>query len=326
MPPVQSQPRILVIRGGAIGDFVLTLPALSLLRHAFPDTAVEILGYPHIAALAERRFYANRVRSIEYGPLAGFFARNAALDRELSEYFAGFQQVISYLYDPDGIFEANVRKAGVRNFLSAYRKPQKLHAAREWAQPLEAMALFLENPAAQLFPSAEDFAAARAWLGGEEDRMRLAVHPGSGSLSKNWAPDRWEEVGKRFFTQFPEGELLVIGGEADADVLRVLKAAWSESRVRFALHLPLNTLAALIALCGRFAGHDSGIAHIAAASGARCLLLFGPTDPEIWAPQNEGVRVLRAPSGDWRALHPGEVWDALKAVCDEGAVTVKSFP
>jgi len=45
--------RILVIRGGAIGDFVLTLPAIKLLREAFPESRLEILGYKHIVALAE---------------------------------------------------------------------------------------------------------------------------------------------------------------------------------------------------------------------------------------------------------------------------------
>ena len=44
--------RILVIRGGAIGDFVLTLPAIKLLRCHFPQAHIEILGYPKIAALA----------------------------------------------------------------------------------------------------------------------------------------------------------------------------------------------------------------------------------------------------------------------------------
>ena len=101
--------RILVIRGGALGDFVLTLPALRVLREAFPEAWIEVLGYEHIAALADGRYYANRVRSMDYGPLAGFFARNGTLDSELSAYFAGFQQVVSYLFDPDGIFEGNLR-------------------------------------------------------------------------------------------------------------------------------------------------------------------------------------------------------------------------
>ena len=57
--------RILVIRGGAIGDFILTLPALKALRDAQPDAHIEILGYKHIAEVAQNRFYAQAVRSIK---------------------------------------------------------------------------------------------------------------------------------------------------------------------------------------------------------------------------------------------------------------------
>jgi heptosyltransferase-2 len=92
--------RILVIRGGAIGDFVLTLPAVQLLRDAFPNARLEILGYRHIAALAEKRFYAEATRSIEYSALAGFFAKGGQLDAELARYFESFDLVVSYLFDP----------------------------------------------------------------------------------------------------------------------------------------------------------------------------------------------------------------------------------
>src|SRR5216117_1219865 len=106
--------RILVIRGGAIGDFILTLPTLKALRDACPHAYMEILGYKHIAVLAEKRFYAQAVRSIEYGPLSSFFARNSELPAELANYFASFDLIISYLYDPDRIFENNVRRCGVK--------------------------------------------------------------------------------------------------------------------------------------------------------------------------------------------------------------------
>src|SRR5246127_5802319 len=109
--------RILVIRGGAIGDFILTLPTLKALREAHPDAHIEILGYKHIAVLAENRFYAQAVRSIEYGPLSSFFAKNSKISPELADYFASFDLVITYLYDPAQIFENNLRRCGVRNLL-----------------------------------------------------------------------------------------------------------------------------------------------------------------------------------------------------------------
>ena len=77
---------ILVIRGGAIGDFILTLPAVSALRRQFPEARLEILGYPHIAQLAVAGGLADRAQSIEAQALAGFFARGGELDADLVGY------------------------------------------------------------------------------------------------------------------------------------------------------------------------------------------------------------------------------------------------
>jgi heptosyltransferase-2 len=307
--------RILVIRGGALGDFVLTLPALRLLRENFPETEIEILGYPHIASLAEGRHYAGRVRSIEYAAMAGFFARNGTLDTGLCEYFAGFGQVISYLYDPDGIFEANLRVSGVKHYLAAYGKPVDRHAALEWAAPLEKLALFLDDPAARLHPTQADLAEAKQWLaGGRKDGKRLALHPGSGSSSKNWRVEGWASVGERFWEENPQGEIVLVGGEADGVALGFLERAWAGKRVRLAKDLRLPLLAAVLAECGCYAGHDSGVSHVAAAVGARCVLLFGPTDPAVWAPANLGVTVVRAPLGQWAALEERMVWERVRGL------------
>ena len=81
---------MLVIRGGAIGDFILTLPVLSALREAFPDTHLEVLGYPRLAELATSAGIIDGFRSIEARALAGFFARKGTLDPELTKYFESF--------------------------------------------------------------------------------------------------------------------------------------------------------------------------------------------------------------------------------------------
>ncbi len=181
-----SDPRrsILVIRGGAIGDFILTLPSLRLLREAFPDCRIEIVGYRHICSVAEGRFYADAVRSIEYAPMAGFFNPRSELDPELSAYFSSFGQVISYLFDPDGFFEGNLRRCGVKNLIAGDpRISDSPHAIRQLARPLESLALFLEDEAAEIFPTPEDLAAADDLLAGYCSPL-VAVHPGSGSPKK----------------------------------------------------------------------------------------------------------------------------------------------
>jgi heptosyltransferase-3 len=291
--------RILVIRGGAIGDFVLTLPALKLLRDRFPNAQLEILGYKHIAALAEKRFYANAVRSIESGQLASFFARDSELPADLVDYFASFDLIVSYRFDPDGIFEANLKRCRIGTFIAGPAKlDNREHAALQLARPLELLGLYLEDPAARIFPSESDRASARNILGHQSCRF-IAIHPGSGSETKNWPLAAWQELGEDLLAQ--DHELIVISGEADEERTRRLEFAWKGKAVRFARNLPLPHLAALLENM-IFLGHDSGISHIAAAVGARCILLFGPTDPAIWAPANKNVTVLRAPEGKMRLL------------------------
>jgi heptosyltransferase-2 len=310
------KPRILVIRGGAIGDFVLTLPAIRLLRENFPQAHLEILGYKHIIALAEGRFYADATRSIEYGGLSRFFIPGTELPGDLVEYFAGFQQIVSYLYDPDRFFEQNLRRAGVRHFL--HGSPQlddSAHAARQLAQPLESLALYLEQSAPVLFPSEADrqFAAgflARAFPGAAGPL--IALHPGSGGERKNWPAARWAALGDALFSLAPDSRVLLVGGEADDAPLAHLRAAWRDRAIHTALDLPLPELAAILQRARLFLGHDSGISHIAAAAGAPCLLLFGPTDPDIWAPLSGAVRIVRAPGDDLTRLPLDTVVKALR--------------
>ena len=288
--------RILVIRGGAIGDFILTLPALKALRTARPHAHIEILGYKHIAVLAENRFYAQGTRSIEYGPLAKFFAVNSELPGELADYFASFDLIVSYLFDPDRIFEQNLRRCGVENLICG---PARIlengnHAARQLARPIEELGIEVVDLSERIFPSSPDREFAREFLGNPSPPI-IAIHPGSGSPQKNWPLENWIAM----FSQaghFADVERMVmISGEADEVQTKRLEREWRDRNVCFAKSLPLPQLAALLEQ-SIFIGHDSGISHLAAAAGANCILLFGPTDPKIWAPQNNNVRVLRAPS------------------------------
>ncbi len=308
---------ILVIRGGAIGDFVLTLPAIKLLRDAYPEARLEILGYPHIAALAEGRFYADAIRSLESGTLASFFAPETELPHAWVEYFSSFELIVSYLFDPAGIFTANLHRCGIGRLITGSPKTSDTtHAAQQLAQPLGALGLSLPDPAACLFPSSSDRATARAL---SLPRSLIALHPGSGSQTKNWPIKCWIELLQACQSYRAASEFLIVGGEADAAELTAMRQAFPAAN--FAENLPLPVLAAVLEGCRAFLGHDSGIAHIAAAVGTRSLLLFGPSAPTIWAPANPEVRTLKAPDGDLTKLPVAAVAAAFSALLRESDST-----
>jgi heptosyltransferase-3 len=313
--------RILVIRGGAIGDFILTLATLKALREGYPHAHIEILGYKHIAVLAENRFYAQAVRSIEYGTLASFFAKNSKLPAELANHFASFDLIISYLYDPDGIFENNLQRCGVENLIHGPAKvDDREHAARQLARPLEELGLGARDFAPRIYHSTESRKFAEDFLRGMP-RPILAIHPGSGSETKNWPIENWIEFGSRSgafqsataeYERLKQRPFLIVSGEADEIQCARLESEWKDRDVRFAKNLPLPHLAAVLEN-SIFVGHDSGISHLAAAAGAKCILLFGPTDPDVWAPMNQNVEVIRAVSGKLSDLGIIEVEAAVAA-------------
>jgi len=177
--------KILIIRGGAIGDFILTLPAIAALRRQFPDAHLEVLGYPHIIQLAQAGGLVDRAQSIEARALAGFFARNGELAADLVDYFSEFDIILSYLYDPDDIFKTNVARSSKAQFIVGPSRPnesEKVHATRVYLRPLERFAIFDADHVPQL-----KIAAAPNSDRNAPRPLTLALHPGSGSEKKELA-------------------------------------------------------------------------------------------------------------------------------------------
>lgn len=281
--------KILVIRGGAIGDFVLTLPAIAALRKQFPAVQLEVLGYPHIAQLAEAGGLVNHVRAIEARGLASFFAANGELPEAWRDYFSGFDIIVSYLYDPDEIFQTNVKRCTRAQFIAGPHRPdesQRLHATDVFLKPLERLAIFDADPEPRLAfdprPAASD--------------LVLALHPGSSSERKNWPEQNWAGLIEQLLAT-TSAHLLIIGGEAEGERLQRLTAALPPTRYTLVNGLPLAEVGRRLQSCAGYVGHDTGITHLAAAVGLPCVVLWPHTIEEIWRPRSQRVRVVRESSG-----------------------------
>lgn len=286
-----------------MGDFIVTLPTLRLLRKRWPDAHIEVLGQPGLSEIALQRYYLNAVRSVNHGPLSAFFTPHAVLDPAWMDYIGSFDLVLSYFYDPDGLFLINLQRCQPGRILThSPRVPEKFGrpAARYFAGMVEPLGLALADDAASdLFPSPEDASAARAFLTGLKPGTRLvAIHPGSGAETKNWPRESWAELGRRLIGAAPDLTLLLVEGEAEGEAAQFILEAWKDLPHLRARWLPLPILAALLRETALFLGHDSGITHLAAASrrDLPVIALFGSTDPVVWAPPRSGVRVLKGGS------------------------------
>lgn len=281
--------RIVVIRPGALGDVILSLPAARALRAQHPDAHITVVGSPSLWELAGG-LVDGRV-SIEAARFATLYADEPS--EELRSWLEGMDRVIAWtVQDPSKALHA----AGVKDVLhvSPY-PPVGMHVA-EWLRGTP-------HPPNRLLPQgAKGGQISEPPLpsplrgrgaGGEgEPGPRggpIYLHPGAGAVWKRWPAERFAAVGEALRDR--GYEVALIEGPADRDAVGRCQAAAS-APFPVLRYLPLPQLAAALGDAALFIGNDSGVTHLAAATGAPTLALFGPTDPVTWAPIGN-VRVLR---------------------------------
>jgi len=303
--------RILVLRGGALGDFIVTLPALALLRQRWPRARIELVGNARAAELARARGLLDAVHSQHEGRWCALYGP-APLPESLSTWLGAFDLVLNFWPDPERELARHFPTRAGQVFLSAPALPERAPASAHYCAPLEALGLEATSHWYQLEPPATTAPALHPPQ--EPSRSRpasagtVAIHPGSGSPLKNWPRERWLELLASLSTP-----LLLVLGEAEIEGWDPLPPALAANpRLEVAARLPLEELIARLAPCALFLGHDSGVSHLAAACGTRCLLLFGPTDPAMWAPPAPHVQVLRHGS-DLGSVSVADVKSALRA-------------
>ncbi|MBV9463679.1 MAG: glycosyltransferase family 9 protein [Verrucomicrobiae bacterium] len=290
---------ILLIRGGAIGDFICTLPIAAELKRALPETPLALVAYDRVLPLARASGLFSESRSIESRGFAGFFADRGELDPEWMEFIGGFGVVLSMLYDPDRILEANLKRCEVRDVHSLDPRPDgSRHACEHLASILQRIGIFPERVA----PAFR--------LEGKTSSFDVAVHLGSGSEKKNWSLDNWRDV--LGFLAAHDLRVAALAGEADQERVDALSSALAAPGTTLFRNRPLLEVGQVLQGVRVFVGHDSGITHLAAALGAPALALFGPTDPAVWGPLGARARVLRG----------NKIWTRGEGPSAESAISV----
>ncbi len=269
--------KILVLRGGALGDFIVTLPALASLRRAWPTARIELAGNATAAIAARHSGLLDAVHSQHEARWSALFGA-APLPADFAAWLASFDLVVNFWPDGDGALARHFPPRAEQRFLSAPARPAVAPAAAHFCAALTPLGLETRDFHFPLVPRN------RADPG---SAPLVALHPGSGSPGKNWPLERWAVLCD-WLRHDQHAELLVITGEAESPDTRALARFGTSAHAR-----PLGELAGDFARCRLFIGHDSGISHFAAACGVPCVLLFGPTDPAMWAPPAPHVHVIR---------------------------------
>lgn len=303
---------ILVLHPGALGDIILSLPALSLLRQHYPQAQVTIAGnhdYLDLVAIS----YADRTFSLSAIPLHRLYSAGPLSEDDV-RFWKTYDRVVSWTSAGGPAFKRKLAKIGAKVKVSRWRpdSEEKRHVARIFVESLYPWIPRVESippPRIHVNPAhldeARDWLTEREWTSGEN---LLALHPGAGSVVKRWDIENFRSVARRYLRQ-QKGKLLIIEGPAEVGLGREVARDLTPACVLLLESSPLFLVAALLSFCSAYVGNDSGISHLAAGLGIPVVTIFGPTSPEQWAPLGERVTILHG--SHLSRILPNQVWDAL---------------
>jgi heptosyltransferase-3 len=294
--------RVLIIFPGALGDLICLAPTIAAIAHRHREADLELMARMELAEFAVGRLGITRAHSIDRREVALLF-RSSDDDDAARRFFSVFDRIYCVFNADDPAF---------RRALTAASAPgaPSFHRFRPAAQGHIAAAYLKDVTGdTNLTPirmklSNEDLEAASNTIGDIiEGKPFVAIFPGSGSPSKNWLIEKFsalsDQLNEKIRTVF------ILGPAEDA----------MENVLRSAGHIilknqPLGTIAAIASMAIAFVGNDSGVSHLAAATGTRGIVLFGPSDPARWRPLGD-VTVLHRDPID--SIEVGEVLSLLSS-------------
>ena len=258
--------RAAVIRLRSLGDCILTTPALAILRESRPDLKLAVVaeerffpvfeGNPDVDALLPPRARALRA----WGPQLCLNLHGG--NRSLALTLLSGARVRAGFGHFRASFAYHVRIPTAQEVLGVSRTT---HTAEQLASAMFYLgAQRREIPRAELF--AQRPAAARPYA---------VIHPLALGVGKTWPTERFVAVAGYIAEELGLEPVIIAGGGEDLTAFR---------RYRTLIGAPLAEVKSLMAGASLFVGNDSGPAHMAAAFGTPVVVIFGSSDPAVWAP------------------------------------------
>lgn len=289
---------ILIIHQGALGDLILSLPILYSLRLFHEGISWTMAGNLEILSLIHHRFYAQEIISIHQKEWAWLFQEETPIPDPFRNYLKSFQKAYLFSAHQPEILIRGLNRAGLEKVLWIPSLPDVEQG--EPLQVLQRKILASQNipwieTGKYIFPSREDRWEARNYLSQHlkinDSQTLFAIHPGSGSPHKNWPLKRFLETAVEIKKSKNIQPIFLLGPvEEDADPISIMTIQAQDFPIIRDLSLPV--LAGVLSHCMGYLGNDSGVSHLAAALGLPTMVLFGPTDPNLWGPKGNTVKSI----------------------------------
>jgi ADP-heptose:LPS heptosyltransferase len=309
--------RAVILQPGALGDCILTLPLVKLIKDTLELGGVDIIAHAEYVGILPERTCVDGIRSIDSAQLHRLFVEPTKFDLAdrdpLIHVFADYSRIVSFLGEPNSDFEQNLiftancsHSADVITLPLKPPEGRRQHVAEFYVEqfagqsepPLEQVKIDMKGVSIKITESDRDRGIELLDQTGIDLSRRLVViHPGSGGRKKCWYLENFLSIAKELRRR--EVEVLFLLGPAEIERLRPSEKMCLHSVARCVAHLSLTQVIGLLSGADAYVGNDSGITHLAAGLGLRTVALFGPTDPVVYRPLGPAVTVLQETGSDF---------------------------
>ncbi|HRE48297.1 MAG TPA: glycosyltransferase family 9 protein [Aggregatilineales bacterium] len=334
--------RIVILKPCCIGDVIFATPLLLALRRAYPTAVIDwagggsaraaLSGHPALETIHDTGGRANPASRPLSLLRAVLTVRRGAYDLAVTPDRSRLLGLIPLLA---GIPVRAGLDSGGRGFAHTIRAPIDpaviRHEADIYLDVGRALGIHVEGVYAECPPPPEAHARAEAIM--TEHHLQIGrfviVHPGGGVNAgmtmtiKRYPPLHMAALADRLSRVLGDIPVVSIGAASDREALAVFRAAAQAPLIDLAEQLTLREIGALAVRAALYVGNDNGVGHLAAASGGKVLMIFGPSDPRRYAPfvppdrARVAWRTMTLPTGGVGGAPPDFRWERDGVTVDE---------
>ncbi|MBU0987725.1 MAG: glycosyltransferase family 9 protein [Proteobacteria bacterium] len=280
-----AQKRLLIVHHGALGDVVATFPALISLRQFFGHIDALVPG--PIGQLAAKLKIIDNVYGLESAVFATLYSE--PVDPKVIRILRSYDSIV--LFSRSRQLHQNVKKHIKKNAHLIPPRPdidQNIPVSRHILANLVGCGL-MHNAGVDYNPLLFSRICRDRHAKGA-DPAKILIHPGSGSIRKNWPLANFINVALILKSDGRKPEFIL--GPAEHYLSNALRLQ-DFSNLKIHRKDDLSELTALLQTAGGFIGNDSGVSHLAAFLGLPSVVVFGPSCPDRWRPSGRSVEVVR---------------------------------
>lgn len=278
--------RMVVLRGGGLGDLIFAIPAMAALKAAYPGATLTLLGTPvHQALIAATDSPVDEVRVLPFSE--GVRPGNED-HHELERFFAAMRErhfdLAVQLHGGGRYSNPFLLRLGARHTVgtrtadaaSLERTVPYLYYQHEPLRAVEVAGFagaFPVDLEARLSPARPSDDALPPELADADPRPLVVLHPGATDLRRRWPTDRFARLAAACVA---DGcQVMVVGDASEKQIAeQVVELADSASVRSVAGELDMAGLVALLSRSAVVVGNDSGPRHLAQALGVPTVGIF----------------------------------------------------